>query len=306
MDPTARRIWFVGDLDDPWVADIADSLSELDPIHYESQAEAIPEQPFDAAAPAHVLILHRSRLTPADVARLQELHRKLGADLWPRIVLCVSPYVRYAELEACANLVDLILPEATARETLPRELDRLLGRASASRPDVASDAIAVEVVSTNYEVRNLLREACRRAGYHASDSPDLQAPADLTVWDVPILEPRWTEQLERRSRTGPRRGADWIRRSRGSLGRPRSRRLRLPRPPVRDRRPDPRSRPHRQGNGGRRLRPTRSASSCDPGPARAPNAPRPNAGPRAGRERAGTRCGLSRRRRLECNSGPAN
>ncbi len=202
MDPTARRIWFVGDLDDPWVADIAASLSDLDPIQYESRAEAIPEQPFDAAAPARVLILHRSRLTPADVVQLEDLRRKLGADLWPRIVLCVSPYVRYAELEACANLVDLILPEATARETLPRELDRLLGRAAA-RPDAASDSIAVEVVSTNYEIRNLLREACHRAGYQASDSPSFQAPADLTVWDVPILEPRWTEQLERRSRSGP-------------------------------------------------------------------------------------------------------
>lgn len=203
MDPTARRVWFVGDLDDPWVADIADSMSELDPIHFESQSEAIPEQPFDAADPARVLILHRSRLTPADVARLVELRGELGADRWPRIILCVSPYVRYAELEACSMLVDLILPEATARETLPRELDRLLGRAPAARPDVASDSIAVEVVSTNYEVRSLLREACHRAGYQASDSPGFQASADLTVWDVPILEPRWTEQLERRSRSGP-------------------------------------------------------------------------------------------------------
>lgn len=203
MDPTARRIWFVGDLDDPWVADIADSLSELDPIHYGSQAESIPEQPFDAAEPARVLILHRSRLTPADVARLGELRAQLGADLWPRLVLCVSPYVRYAELEACTTLVDLILPEATARETLPRELDRLLGRAPEPRPDVAADAISVEVVSTNYEVRSLLREACCRAGYQASDAPSFQTTADLTVWDVPILEPRWTEQLERRSRGGP-------------------------------------------------------------------------------------------------------
>ncbi|APW59957.1 hypothetical protein [Paludisphaera borealis] len=203
MDPTAQRIWFVGDLGDPWVADIAESLPDLVPFHCESQGEQLPDQLFDAAAPARVLVLHRSRLTPADVARLENLRRTLGPERWPRIVLCVSPYVRYAELECCANLVDLILPEATARETLPRELDRLLGRIAAPRPDVATNPIGVEVVSTDYEVRSLLREACLRAGYQASDSPTFQTPADLTVWDVPVLESRWTEQLERRSRGGP-------------------------------------------------------------------------------------------------------
>jgi hypothetical protein len=148
-------------------------------------------------------VLHRSRLTPADVARLAERRSTLGPERWPRVVLCVSPYVRYAELEACASLVDLILPEATARETLPREVDRLLGRAAARRPDLGAGSVQVEVVSTDFEVRGLLREACRRAGYQATDASNLQTAAELTIWDVPVLEPRWTEQLERRSRFGP-------------------------------------------------------------------------------------------------------
>lgn len=203
MDPTARGLWFAGDLGDPWVAEIAESLSDLAPITCEAQGDELPDDPFDAEEPARVLILHRSRLTPADVARLDERRKQLGPERWPRIVLCVSPYVRYAELESCAKSVDLILPEATARETLHREVVRLLGCVAPPRPKLGDEPIHVEVVSTDFEVRSLLREACRRAGYRASESPCLLGSADLTVWDVPVLEPRWTEQLERRSRTGP-------------------------------------------------------------------------------------------------------
>jgi CheY-like chemotaxis protein len=203
MDPTAQSIWFAGDLGDPWVADIADSLSDLAPIHIEDHGDELPDRLFDAVDPARVLIMHRSRLTPADVSHLDGLRRTLGPERWPRIVLCVSPYVRYAELECCASFVDLILPEATARETLPRQLARMLGQTAASRPDVGPDSIEVEVVSSDYEVRSLFREACLRAGYQATAAPTFQSPADLTVWDVPVLESRWTEQLERRSRSGP-------------------------------------------------------------------------------------------------------
>jgi DNA-binding NarL/FixJ family response regulator len=71
------------------------------------------------------------------------------------------------------------------------------------RPDTAAATVDVEVVSTDYEIRSMLREACLRAGYRASDSPTFQSPSDLAVWDVPVLETRWTEQLERRSRGGP-------------------------------------------------------------------------------------------------------
>jgi hypothetical protein len=202
MEPNAQRVWFAGDLGDPWVADIAESLSGVDPIFCEDRGEELQVKPFDSENPARVLVLHRSRLTPGDVALLAGRRGTLGPERWPRVILCVSPYVRYAELEACAGLVDLIVPEATARETLPRDVDRLLGR-PAPRPDLTSGLIQVEVVSTDFEVRGLLREACRRAGYQATDASNLQAAAELTVWDVPVLEPRWTEQLERRSRFGP-------------------------------------------------------------------------------------------------------
>ncbi len=36
----------------------------------------------------------------------------------PRVILCFSPYVRYAELERCSRGVDVAIPEAIAVETL--------------------------------------------------------------------------------------------------------------------------------------------------------------------------------------------
>jgi hypothetical protein len=203
MDPTAQSIWFAGDLGDPWVVDLVESLRPLDPVRCDSRGEEIPDRPFEAADPARVLVLHRSRVSRADVARLEEWRKRLGPERWPRVVLCVSPYVRYAELESCASLVDLILPEATARETLPRELRRLMGHSAAARPAAVASAVDVEIVSTDYEVRSMLREACLRAGYEASDAPTFQSSANLAVWDVPVLESRWAEQLERRSSRGP-------------------------------------------------------------------------------------------------------
>ncbi|AMV36755.1 hypothetical protein [Planctomyces sp. SH-PL62] len=212
MDTTAPTIGFAGDLSDPWVADIAEALSGFDLIPCEQQGAELPRRAFEAGARPKILVLHRSRLTAADVSRLEDLRRGLQAEDWPRIVLCVSPFVRYAEIERCASLVELVTPEATAAETLPRQLERMLGCVPARAKRTPADTLPVEVVSTDYELRQVLREACDRGGYRTADAPTLAAspdgdlPADgprLTVWDVPVLEPRWEERLERRSRLGP-------------------------------------------------------------------------------------------------------
>ncbi|WP_206108075.1 hypothetical protein [Paludisphaera soli] len=212
MDTTSSTIGFAGDLDDPWVAEIARALSEFDPIPWGGMGADLPGEAFRAQSQAGVgiLVLHRSRLTEADVARLEELRREAGPAGWPRIILCVSPYVRYAEIERLSGLVEMVVPEATAAETLPRQLERMLGQASPRAKRVA-DAIPVEVVSSDYELRQVLREACARAGYRTADAatlapdPDADLPGypRLTVWDVPVLEPRWEERLERRGRLGP-------------------------------------------------------------------------------------------------------
>src|SRR5690606_31596069 len=66
-----------------------------------------------------------------------------------------------------------------------------------------------DVASSDFDLRRMIAEACLRAGYRVVESASLadfhrgvDAPA-VTVWDVPVLEPRWAEQLERRSRSGP-------------------------------------------------------------------------------------------------------
>jgi CheY-like chemotaxis protein len=213
MDTTSSTIGFAGDLDDPWVAEIARALSEFDPIPWGRTGADLPREAFrtQAGVGVGILVLHRTRLTGADVARLEELRREAGPGGWPRIILCVSPYVRYAEIERCAGLVELVVPEATAAETLPRKLERMLGKAS-PRARRAADGLPVEVVSGDFELRQVLREACARAGYRTADAaslaadPDAELPGDgprLTVWDVPVLEPSWEERLERRGRLGP-------------------------------------------------------------------------------------------------------
>ena len=138
-------------------------------------------------------------------------------DGFPRIILCYSPYVRYAELERAAASVDLALPEATAVETLPRHVAGFLN--ALAREDRSSRAASrkVDVISSDHALRSVLAEACSVAGFQARTASELDlslgprggtgdaAPAgpDLTLWDVPVLEPDWPERLERRSRLGP-------------------------------------------------------------------------------------------------------
>ena len=75
----------------------------------------------------------------------------------------------------------------------------------------------VDVISSDHALRSVLAEACSVAGFQAEDRVRARplprtrggtgdaAPAgpDLTLWDVPVLEPDWPERLERRSRMGP-------------------------------------------------------------------------------------------------------
>jgi hypothetical protein len=60
-------------------------------------------------------------------------------------------------------------------------------------------------VSTNYELRSVLAEACEAAGFAAEPVRDWSeaSPRGLALWDVPVLEPGWPDQLARRSRLGP-------------------------------------------------------------------------------------------------------
>jgi CheY-like chemotaxis protein len=128
------------------------------------------------------------------VARL-----KARADRTPRIILCVGPHARYVDVERWSRLVDVVIPEATARETVLRQalaLERV--PRSGPRPKIA-------IVSTNFELRTMLVEACRTGGYAVEAFPELAAaPQSLALaWDVPVLELDWPARLATLARSRP-------------------------------------------------------------------------------------------------------
>lgn len=197
MNASNRPIWFVGDLDDPWVAAIADAVPG--PVTRVACAGEWGDGFFQGLPSPATLLVHRAILTAQDAERLARLRRERPGAL--RVVLCVGPQPRYADVERWSALSEVVLPEATARETIARHAaapdDRREGGRGGPRP-------RVDVVSGNYELRLALTEACHSAGYIARAAVDCGggSPAPLCVWDVPLLEPGWPRTLARRSRTG--------------------------------------------------------------------------------------------------------
>jgi hypothetical protein len=196
---SGRSVWFVGDLDDPWVASIADALPEAT-VRAHCPGD-LSEALIDPATLPAVLALHRSVLTRHDAERLKRLRSARTPPTW--VVLCYGPHVRYAELERWAELFDAIVPEATAHEVIARRLgptgEITVRRASAGpRPRVG-------VVVANVPLRQAIAEACEASGYPVSTARHWnEAPATgPAVWEVPALEPDWPPELTRRGRADP-------------------------------------------------------------------------------------------------------
>lgn len=217
MDGTEAAVWFLGDLKDPWVRTILESIRSVAPTRAIRCEDVVPERPFDPASPPHVIVLHRQRLGPADAAQIDHWKpvelpgatESVGPP-GPRIILCHGPYVRYAELERCDRSIDLLVPEATASETLPRQLLHMLGTTGAERPTTEDCSPHVEVASSDYALRAVLCDACTAAGYRATDchgprreGREPNGPSVLTIWDVPVLEPDWPERLREMRHRGP-------------------------------------------------------------------------------------------------------
>lgn len=195
MDAPERPVWFAGDLDDPWVAAIADALPGT--VRRLACAGELPAGLFEVSPRPRVLILHRALLTTGDAERLARL--RAGTSPVPRVLLCVGPHVRHADLERWSALVDRFVPEATARDTIARHVAEGAEpvRSAGSRP-------SVRVVCNNHELRQTLADACAAIGYAAEPARDWsEAAGGLAVWDVPVLEPDWPRVLARRARTGP-------------------------------------------------------------------------------------------------------
>jgi hypothetical protein len=220
MDESQGAIWFFGDLSDPWVVSIADTLPVSQGVVRMDCPGELARRPFEAGRPPRLIVVHRQRLTAGDADRLKEWRIQAGAENSLALVLCVGPYVRYEELERYSGLADLVLSEATACDVLPRHAGRLLdGRQSRPPRAGAGGSIRLLVATASGELGRTVAEACAAAGYRVEQADDHvvgallrarigndPAPAGetvLTVWDVPVLED-WTERLERHTRhAGP-------------------------------------------------------------------------------------------------------
>ena len=201
-DPTpGRPVRFVGDLDDPWVVSIADALAGST-LRRHCPGD-LPDGFADSAVagePPGVVVLHRSVLTRHDAAQVARL--RAGRLPPQRVVLCFGPHTRHVELERWSALVDAALPEATARDTIARRV--LVGESAMPRGPVGPRR-RIAVVSTNSRLRSTLGDICESAGWSVTSARDWSdAPAHgPAVWDVPVLEPGWADELGRRSRSGP-------------------------------------------------------------------------------------------------------
>jgi hypothetical protein len=197
MEGLDRATWFAGDLDDPWVVSIAEALPR--DAFWIACPEDLPEfWPIDRPTP-FTLVVHRSNLTATDAQRVARL--KARADRTPRVVLCLGPHARYVEVERWSRLVDVMIPEAIAHETVLRHALAI------ERPPKPSGGprARVALVSTNYELRTTLAEAARAGGFAVETAPEpADAPAGLaSVWDVPVLEPAWPTRLASLAKSGP-------------------------------------------------------------------------------------------------------
>jgi hypothetical protein len=204
MNAADGGAWFVGDLDDPWVAALADALPRG--TRRIACAGDLPEDWNDGGAGGlapRLVVLHRAHLSPVDAQRLARLRSSAAADPAPRVILCLGPHVRYAELEhwTARGLIDVLVPEATAADTIARHLLAPQPAAVPRRPGRARPRVAV--VSTNPELRQTLADACGTLGYPAEPVADWsEAVGGVAVWDVPVLDPDWPRVLAARARLG--------------------------------------------------------------------------------------------------------
>jgi hypothetical protein len=192
MDESGAPALFLGELDDPWVAAIADALPQ-NTLRIASYGD-LPEEWPELVRAVRTLILHRSVLTATDAERLRQLRTPEGQG--PRVILCVGAYARYHQLARWTPLVDLMLPESIASEVIRRHVGE-----TRSRTAPQGSRAQVVVLSTNHEMRQMLAETCRESGYSAITVRDWSEvrPGGTVIWDVPVLEEEWSDVLKRES-----------------------------------------------------------------------------------------------------------
>lgn len=203
MDATAQnpRVIVVGDVADDLFRRIVAPLPT--PSEVVAWQGALPESWPADPGDVDVVVLHLPVLGSLDLGRLTRYFGR--APVRPRVVLCTGGLARYQALERWATVCDRILFEATAPEVIARYVQHDPAQSRNTRPpaDVQRrQATASVVVSANYEMRLMLTDACRRAGFPTRPAGDWdEAPAaSLAIWDVPVLDAGWPLLLRRESR----------------------------------------------------------------------------------------------------------
>jgi hypothetical protein len=213
MEAHGPEIWIQGDLQDPWLRSLVERLAESASVRVIPPSEQIPSQPQGAFSP-RVVVVHQSRLSPADVSRLHAWRLEWGPGAQITTILCVGPLARFAEVELLVSEFDVTVTETTLEASVLRRI-RSGGNRSTPQVGIRRDSISVAVDSPDPELRDLLSEICDNVGFHvvepravdaavASGSPCPGRNQKLvTLWDVPVLEPAWSQWLARKSRRGP-------------------------------------------------------------------------------------------------------
>jgi hypothetical protein len=218
MDAKPDAIYLMGDLSDPWVSSIGDGFPARYQVNRVDCPEDVPDRAFSSGRPPLLIVVHRNRLCDDDARRIVSWRGIAAPHESPLVVLCVSPYVRYEELERWRGIADIVLSDATARDILPARLSRRSEGRRDVRARTNGPPFRVEVAGSIDAVCSMVVEACAGAGYRVRQVSDLllgelaggrrsnpsSSERVLTIWDVPVLEPGWPDQLERRVRqTGP-------------------------------------------------------------------------------------------------------
>ena len=172
-DASDDALWFMGDLSDPWVVSIAEALARCAGIVQVHCPGDLDDRPFEAAHPPRLMVIHRHRFTAVDAQRLREYRVVPAGGEPPAVVLCISPFVRYEELERWSPLADLVISEATAADVLPRHVARLVDGRKAGSSQVDAGRFRIEVAGGNYDLCQAVVEACTGAGYRTVQVPDL-------------------------------------------------------------------------------------------------------------------------------------
>ena len=195
----AADLYFVGDLTDPWVARLAAALPGT--VGRCQAGECLPRPWPEPVVKAQAVILHRTWLTNLDAERVQSLRNKASGT--PRILLCTGLLPRYHELERWVPLVDRIAPETLAPGLLWRWLCPVATATGLELPP-RGPRPTVAIVSRVHEIRSLLSEIVRGAGYPVQTGRQWSdvAPRIPALWDVPVLDSGW--ELELRSQAATR------------------------------------------------------------------------------------------------------